>query len=373
MKSSIKILFLLSIIFMSCNLKDIPSFDSKLGARDSVVFSKIAKWHNDHKAAIVITNDSGLSDTAEYQVMKFAFDQNVTMNYEIVTDDFIGQTEKIQKIFNRLFYLNHGIYGHGHWHYNHDQLSYSQAYDSFSKCFNTLDSLDIPTYTYAYPGGNGYYLSTRKALKEAGFLAGRLYDQLGHLDPYILPENELKPKDWYSLPTLVMQAYDYDACDICINNTQELIPFLEKNLELSALLIITYHAIGQYGAYGFYHFDDFKSDILAIAKRDLWTAKFDDAVLYAIERENAKSEVVWHYNENEIVNSISIKLSDDYTDNKKYFQPLTVLFELPMDWVNKKIIVSNEKLIVEEIFVSSKEIKISLPPDEKVYNMSIGK
>lgn len=371
MKTKLSILAFFLFLSGGCDLKDISSPDSVLGARDSAVSSVITKWYDNHSAAIVITNDAGLADPKEYQVQEFAHSKEVVMNYEMVTSGFVGNQDKIDKIFNQLFKFGHGIYGHGHWHYNHDQLNYDEAYNSFYKCFKSMDSLELGVVTYAYPGGNGYKLRTRDALKDAGFLAGRYFDQLGHLDPYIVPEDETTPRDWYSLPTLVMQDYGYDACDICINNTAELIPFLDKTIELNALIIITYHAIDQYNQYGFYNFENYKKDIIAVSERDFWTARFNDAVLYIYQRESAEAEVIWHFNEDEIVDEISVTVSDQFGDNETYNQPLTLLFDVPLHWKDKKIKVTQENKLIFEMTGNSTELKISLPPDESTYKLEL--
>lgn len=371
MKIKLSILLAFSLFITGCDLKDLSSPDSVLGKRDSTVTAKVAKWYNNHTAAIVITNDSGLADTAEYRIQEFPYLHGVKMNYEMVTNNFVGYPDRIEKVFTRLLKFGHGIYGHGHWHYNHDLLSYEKSYDSFYRCFKAMDSLGLGVVTYAYPGGNGYKMRTRNALRDAGFLAGRYYDQIGHLNPYIVPEDETEPRDWYALPTLVMQDYGYDACDICINNTAELIPFLNETLNRNALLIITYHAIGQTNQYGYYDFENYKQDILAIAERDLWTARFNDAVLYILERKTAKAEVTWHFNENESPDKISVTVSDEYSNNERFRQPLTIMFDVPLWWKGKTVSVRKNDKEIFEVKCDSEQFKVSLPPDESTYQLRV--
>lgn len=365
------IIFLLSISFLSCDLKDLSSVDSILGSRDSLVHSEITKWYDGHTAAIVITNDAGITGQAEMKVQTFAANLNIPINYEMITADFLKSTEKINVIKTQLLPNGHDLFGHGHKHVNHDLFSYTNAFNSFKRCYNVMDSLGLTPVAYAYPGGNGYKLSTRKALKDAGFLAGRYFDQIGHLDPYIVPYNNLDPKDWFALPTLVMQDYNYDACDICINNTEELIPFLDETLNQKALLTITYHAIGQTGAYGFYNLENFQQDLLAIKERDFWIARFDDAVLYLYERKNAQAEVIWHYTENEVVNKISVSISDGISDNKRFNQPLTLVFDIPKYWKDKTYSTFLNGQKIHQDKVRNSRLKISLLPNENIYSLEL--
>ena len=119
-----------------------------------------------------------------------------------------------QTIESNLALTKHGFgfYGHGHWHVNHDVLTYAQAYDSFRLCFEVMQKLGLKPVAYAYPRGGGHEEETRRALADAGFLSGRLAEQAGQ-SPYIVADSSTSPEDWFFLPAIVMESYDFQQCD----------------------------------------------------------------------------------------------------------------------------------------------------------------
>jgi hypothetical protein len=233
-----------------------------------------------------------------------------------------------------------------------------------------MDSLGLKPVAYAYPGGFGYLFRTRQALKESGFLCGRRFEQLDAADPYIMPDSIYEPKDWFGLPCLVMQSFNYNGNEASINNTKELIPYLENTIEKRAWLIITYHALGVIEAYGFYEIPDFQRDLAAIKSFNFWCASINDVTLYCYERNKAKASAILKKNDDGIIVEIKLKLSDGFP-NDYYNQPLTLKFEIPDSWINRKLLLIKNENQVGTYTFTSKEAKISIPPDESEYILKL--
>jgi hypothetical protein len=354
---------ILLILLFSCEFKN--PLESNENGRDSTVASFIYKWYDGHTAAISITNDNGSpSYETEKEVQDFLIANKIRLDYEMVTENYLQDSAALDyllQIINNGF----GYFGHGHKHINHDALSYQDSYNDFKACYETIKQFGLKPVAYAYPGGWGYRFSTRTALSDAGFLCGRKYEQLDHKDPFIVPDTVSEPKDWFALPTLVMQSYNYDACYVCINNTSELIPFLDECLEKTAWLILTYHSIGFYEGYGFYETEDFQNDVLAIKRRNFWITSMNEAVLYLKEKQNAKLTVEWRINKFYDVEKIIITLNDGLPDDY-YDQPLTISFDIPGYWINRQLSLSRNGDQIDEFTFNSTRAKISLIPSEAV-------
>ncbi len=369
-KNILKIFIVFIILFFaSCKLRDIDLNDIEVGTEDPDVSVQIAKWYNNHTAAISLNNDAGsVAIKHEQTVQKAVMESNLTMDYEFVTD--IYQKDSTEWNYFKNTFLPNGFryFGHGHTHINHDLLSEANSYKSFKKCYDVMVALGLKPVTYAYPGGFGNLLRTQRAVKNAGFIAARMFEKLDNENPYIIPDDETEPSNWFALPTLVMQAYDYVSCTICINNTQQLIPHLDKTLEKTAWLILTYHAIGQKNNFGFYHLDDFKTDLEEINKRDFWVSHNDDIALYIFERNNANvsADMVDGITKNN--KKIEIQL-DDNLDNNKYNIPLTLLLNVPQNWLRKELELKQNDTTIGFYEFEANPIKISLLPNEKRYEL----
>lgn len=189
----------------------------------------IAKWYDHHLAAISITNDNGnlLVDT-EKQAQSFMIEIGMTLDYELITEEYLNHSEALECLLQVLIPNGFGYYGHG----------------SFRLCYETIQQFGLKPVGYAYPHGKGNKAETRRALADAGFLSGRMHSIGHHNNPYIMLDSILIPEDRYVLPTLVMQDDTFNQCDWCINNTTELVPYLEETLRRKAWLILTYHSIG---------------------------------------------------------------------------------------------------------------------------------
>jgi hypothetical protein len=373
MKSLSKKLFISIVIFMlsSCELRDISLTDIFQENEPVKIEVAIAKWYDNHTAALCIDNDAGsVASPPEQLVQQIVKENNLTIDYEFVTERYRTDTVRFNYLFSDFLPMGFGYFGHGDTHINHDLLSEEESYESFKKCYDTMIEFGLKPVSYAYPGGFGHLLRTQRALKRAGFLSARRFEKLDVFNPYIMPDDKTEPENWYELPSLVMQAYDYISCSICINNTQDLIPHLDKTLEKRAWLIITYHSIGQKDSYGFYYLNDFKKDLLEIKKRDFWVAHNDDVTLYVIEKNEANVDVQHILNDDIAKEKIKI-IIDDRLDNEKFDVPLTLLFDLPDNWLRKKLKLAQDTVIIGEYEFEKNPVKISLLPNEKEYELRI--
>ena len=374
--SYIKIIFTAGFIALSlipggCNLVDIPL--NKLAAsRDTTVDASIAKWYNNHSAAISITNDDSWGSDAQKEAQKFLIENNMTMDYEVVTSEWEKDMQSVHYFMDSLAARGFGYYGHGHYHINHDELSYADDYKDFKTCYDTMKAFGMKPVAYAYPGGFGYHIATQNALRDAGFLSARMFEKLDFLDPFIVPGNEKEPKNWYQLPTLIMQSIDYDGCVACINNTEDLIPYLDECIRQTAWIILSYHAINNTSAFGYYFLPDMLKDFAAIHQRDFWVSSMNKITLYIRERAQAKVSVSWIKNFYGEVDSIEINLEDNLPPDI-YDQPLTVIFKLPSYWVNNNIdLLENNKTKQQFEFYTDKA-NVSLVPTNSVYYLVLGK
>ena len=397
---------LLTLVLAACNMAG----DAAPSAASPAISSSgpaiaIAKWYGNHTAAISITYDSN-SYTAP-EINRFVADQGLVLDYEMVTQRFWKQplpvwmeydlTERIPaEIPGRVYDLasdaeianlyaltdaGFGYFGHGHWHVDHDALTYDEAYQSFRLCYEIMESLGLPPVAYGYPRGAGNEPETQQAVADAGFLAARLAAQesaigflpgrlVGLADPYIVPDDADAPENWYGLPAVVMESYDFQQCAVCTNNTGELIPLLDGALEKTAWLIQMYHAIGNYAGYGFYEWSDFQNDMRAIAERDFWVAPMGQVVLYLRERAQATVEmdVVAR---NELTERIVLTLSDGL-DNARFNQPLTLLLTPPADWAGMPVRITQDGQEMGRVAPNAAGILLlSVPPNEKPYQVEL--
>ena len=353
----------------------------------------IAKWFDDHAAAISITYD-GVSG-APNRIDELVLDEGLVLDYEIVTQRYLDQvpdwvehdlTELVPDVVPGDIYqpmtdaaIEHslsltahgfGFFGHGHWHVDHDALTYAQAYDSFRLCFEVMEDLGLEPVAYAYPRGAGGEAETQQALADAGFLAGRLsFPALGQT-PYIVPEAATAPENWFFLPGLTMESIRFRECEWCINDTSELVPILDQALARTAWIIPVYHNIGRGAGWGFYEWEDFEGDVRAIAARDFWVAPMNDVVLYLRERERAEAamqEAPMQVIERDgLTRRIAFVLADGLDDDR-FDQPLTLRFRRPADWFGAPLEVTQNGRLVARIAAFAETAAISLPPNEEPY------
>lgn len=348
----------------------------------------VAKWFNNQGGAISITYDA--VPRANSPVDALAMELGLVLDYEMVTQRHLEQvpdwvkhdlTELIPeavpgKIMRRpdaqqveygwsLLSRGFGFSGHGHWHVVHDALSYAQAYDSFRLCFEVMQRLGLKPVAYSYPGGGGYEQKTQRALAAAGFLAGRMASLQSGQSPYIVPHAQTRPDNWFELPALAMNS-NFRRCPSCINNTEELLPILDAAIDKRAWVIPVYHGIGRTSEQAaFYRWENFQSDMRAIAARDFWVAPMNHVVLYIRERE--KAEISFKaLRENGATSRIEVLLADGL-DNDRYDQPLTLIFAPPPEWAGLPLRITQNQRLVDWVLAGDETALISLRPNEQPY------
>lgn len=353
------------LLFLGCN--DKKPTDPEIYELELSI--KVAKWYDNNSAAISLTYDSGCPQCeGDREVQSQILERNMHMDYELVTYNLNTSYDKMEYIVQTLIPQGFKFFGHGNWHINHDALSFYDALESFSLCYKTMEGIGIKRVAYAYPGGYGYRDSTRIALAEAGFLSGRMHHTAGRRNPYIIPDTLMEPHDWYQLPTLVMQAYEFNNNESAINNTNELIPFLDEAIRKKAWIITSYHSIGSGEGWGFYYLSNFINDLDAIKSRDFWVASMNDITLYILERKDVSVFYEGIYNSSGILNKIDILLSDELP-NDLYDQTLTVLFTIPEEWVGGIIEIYQGDDLIDKIIFNYEEVMLSLKPNEQVYSL----
>ncbi|MCX6152214.1 MAG: hypothetical protein NTX22_16935 [Ignavibacteriales bacterium] len=325
----------------------------------------IAKWYDDHKAAMSLTEDHGWWNAEiNATVTKLILDYGLTMDFDLVTFEVQADSIHLNYVRNNLLPKGFGFFGHGHKHDNHDKLSYEQSLASFKKCYESMIEIGVKPVAYAYPGGWGFFLKTRTALKDAGFLCGRRFDELDNvLDPYIMPDTSTQPADWFALPSLTMQSVDFQGNVTCVNNTSELIAFLDEAVQKRAWLISTYHFIGNKSGWGYYELPEFENDLRAIKSRDIWCTHLADVVLYSLERKNANAIAMLVNDKYDSPVKIKISLADGLP-NDYYNQPLTIKLEIPNEWIGKEIVLLSGKSIQQIFKFESKQIQVSILPND---------
>lgn len=332
---------------------------------------KIAKWLNNKTAAITLTYDSGTPERSHNQpVNQLLIENDMTIDYEIVTALYNKYPNKMTFLRDELVPLGFGYFGHGHEHINHDEVNYEEAYESFKKCYDSMNEWGLKPVAYAYPNGAGWKSTTRQALEDAGFLCGRMHSLGLMVNPYILPGEELYIEDWYKLPTLVMQGYEYNQCDKCVNNNEELIPYLDENLLKKTWIMLTYHSIGVENGLGYFPIDEFEKNLNTIKEYDFWQASMSEAVLYIKERANTVVDTTIIRNKKSVVTGIEFRLIDNLP-NELYDQELTLLFNIPNKWINKSIGLFLQDSLIQSYKFENFEAMISIPPDEEKYKLSI--
>ena len=358
--------------------------------------ASVAKWLDNHAAAISITNDDWPVPGREPDIDGYVLEHGLVMGYEVVTgNSFYGdrifsgpEDERIVYLMSELVPKGFGYFGHGHNHIDHDELSYEEALESFQANYETMKDWGMKPVAYAYPRSAGNQVETQLALEASGFLSGRLpitspsatQNPLVRIVRYFrrlaqgttssralynLPGSQLAPDNWFGLRALEMQSIEFQGCDDCINDNDELVPILDEALEQTAWVILTYHSIGKPEHWGWYDWDEFRKDVRSIAARDFWTAPMNDITLYVRERENAVITVDVVEGGAGIEN-IEITLSDGL-DNVRFDQPLTILFDQPKDWVGRPFTVSQDGKLLDELVFDTEAVTLSLKPNERSY------
>ena len=342
--------------------------------------ARVAKWFDNHTAAVSVTYDGRPLDIPE--AVSHADEHGVAIGYEMVT----GSSYHGVPVYSNphdvdLIYLltdlipgGAGYFGHGHNHVDHDKMSYGEALESFQACFDAMVWMGLKPVAYAYPRNAGSEGETQQALEDAGFLSGRLLTT----NPdrfHNIADDRTEPDNWFALQSLPMQSIhfeseDHGPCESCINDNGELEPVLDEALERTSWIILTYHNIGLPEGYGWYDMDEFRKDVESIAVRDFWVSPMNEITLYARERANAQVAVeVATDHPPPLIERIKITVSDGL-DDAVFDQPLTVSFNQPADWKGAPFAVYQDGRRLGEFVFETERAMLSLEPNERPYVLS---
>ena len=330
---------------------------------------RLAKWKDGHRAAVSVTYDMGdLVSAGQIAVQEAILDLGMHVDFELVTDELPeAKQERMRWLEERGF----GFFGHGARHVNHDRLSPEEASRSARSCYEAMRSLGLKPVAFAYPSGHASRRSTRAAVEDAGFLSARTFHASSRRAPYIVPDDVREPSDWYALPSLVMMGRGSDPRDHAVNDTQELLPYLDGALARRAWLITTYHDINKPGAYGFYPLEAFTSDLRAIAARDLWAGSLNDVTLYVRERAAARLRHAWRRTNGTPALELAV---DDGLPDEPFDQPLTVLVRAPRSWRGRRVEVRDDAGAVvarADVPTDHSPIGLDVRPDGRTYSVRV--
>lgn len=351
-------LLFLSLLLLLIGCSNTTDPDEPYELRFSPQTVEIAKWYNNHTSAISITHDhpspQGLTDQKAQELLK---EHNLVMDYELVTKSY--KSEALQYIKDN----NLGYFGHGNTHDDHDNMSYTEAVQSFSACYDTMMNWELKPISYAYPYGAGRKEKTQLALAKAGFLSGRAFTADTEEVPtyHIMPGDNQIPENWYLLPTLRMENLDFANNTMMINDNMELMPILDESIKKRSWIILTYHSIGDTDGWGYTTMENFIENITSIGERDFWSASMDAITLYTYERAVSEIEIS-EYDDR----TFGLTISDGY-ENKKFNQPLTVLLQNALWKEGTQFFVSRDGVVLDTIESNNNKLSVNLLPDEKEY------
>lgn len=333
---------------------------------DTGVKVSIAKWYNNHTAAITITHDDpipyGEHDEEAQEILK---KYNLTMDYELITKHYNKGALNYLKEKETAGLLSY--FGHGNTHDDHDKMSYDEAYFSFKACFDTMTNWGLQPIAYAYPYGAGRQSETQQALKDAGFLSGRAFPSDYEDVPtfHIMPYNDTVPDNWFLLPSLRMEDIEFNNNKNMINDNNELVPILNTSINLSSWIILTYHAIGSEDSWGYTTMDNFKENVKSISEHDFWNASMNDITIYCYERKNADI-IIDSFSRDST--SFSITISDGFCD-KRFSHPLTVLLSGIHSEKSGIYEISQNNFSIDTIVLMNDTIQMDLLPNETPYTI----
>ena len=344
---------------------------------DLIEIVEITKWPDGFRAAFTPTLDAGLPAAYDAE-NQWLIDNGLFMDYEIVTAIYDQIPERVAFMRDVLKPMGFGYFGHGHAHDNHDNFDYEDAYASFRQNFLSIASYGFRPVAYAYPYGHGLLERTRRALSDSGFLSGRLnWPVFEGYGPCIIPGDDTEPPDWFALPALRMESYDFEQCSDCVNDPEEFFSYLDACIEQGAWLINTYHAIGFDGetdgrpvGWGFYRRHHFYEEMMRIKELQdegiVWLARMSDATLYARQRHNASFDI------NKIDRLTYHLFLDDGLDRAIFHLPLTLRLKIDHEHMGKRIEISDSfNTIVTGLEITSEEHLINLIPSQEPYTIKI--
>jgi len=341
----------------------VKSIDSSTG--DHIQDILVAKWYNNHSAAITLTYDASIGNVSRTMLAVDAvIERGMIMDLEMVTAKYNEPEMAHYLDFIREEMIPNGIgfFGHGHEHINHDELTYNEAFNSFSLCYELMQNWGIPPITYAYPHARGYKGTTQLAVKHAGFIAARGYT-LSENEFLICPNAETRPINWFYLPCVGM-AKDYEPW---VQNNEELTPHLQKCIDSTAWIMLMYHGVGMPEVSGYYDLNEFETDLETIKWMNFWCDHMDNIALYIYEK---NSFYYMSSYQGEIGSKIHYKITfGDAFSDEIYRQPLTLNFSLNPDYIFSTLEINLASEKGEKHTIEGNIVTINIIPDEKEYDI----
>ncbi len=329
---------------------------------ESPINISLAKWPMNRSGAISITYDGAPGKPNEFAARKIVESYGLRIDYELVTSLIHEYASDLELMQDQLIPAGYQFFGHGHRHVNHDRLSMEESKKDFTLCYQEMEKLGLEPVAYAYPEGAGHKSRTQEALNEAGFLSGRMHNAKDAKHPYITPDDELVPENWFALPALVMQDITVKNCTLCCNNHDELVPFLIETGRRNAWLIVAYHALGDPGTYGWYPMDEFRKDMEAISRSDLYPGSMNDITKYVYERQRASLSVQPNGPDQYL-----LTLTDGLSDERLNF-PLTLIFRWPQAMRGKYFrFETGGKLLMDGRCTEQPSLVNMVPNEQPVY------
>ncbi|MBI9070462.1 MAG: hypothetical protein JEY94_02625 [Melioribacteraceae bacterium] len=361
-------IMILSVLVIGCesnsNVSDVSNYDQNYDLSISPT-----KWYNGHSGTVTVTYDIPWSDNPLVEMAVSEIEKrNLTMDFELVTQPFSQDYLRKFVVEMATILPKRGIhvFGHGHTHINHDEVSFDEAYNSFKTCYDLMTQWGLNPKAYAYPGGRGKLPSTQLANKLAGFICARGAVNDSKL-AYMCVEDEMIPENWYYL-----QAVNVGTDNpIQIENHSEMEPILESTINKRAWVILMYHSIGNDKGYSYYPTAEFLKDLDFIKDNDLWCGNMDQVALYIYERSNFEYNLEFESSDNSEVH-YEITISDNL-DNKIYDQELTL--ELGLKKFQEFESLSfylNDSLVCQKI-IDKEFTLVNLIPDENTYSLILKK
>jgi len=325
----------------------------------------VAKWPDNRAGAISITYDGWAMGDAERAARQILKDRGLRISYEMVTATYDKHPEMGSFLLKKLVPAGFGYFGHGHTHIKYDAVPYEEALKSFTTCYQEMKRMGLNPIAYAYPYGAGRKERTQRALKNSGFLSGRLHDANDSTFPYITPDEQLVPPKWFGLPCLVMQDIHAKGDSRACNKHTELLPYLKYAQERKAWLILTYHAVGEPESYGFYPLEEFRKDADSISKANLYEGTMNEITAYMYERNQAKLAFT-KLSENRFELVLS-----DHLVNSRFHVPLTLIIQWPDQMLGKWFRFSKNGKLLMNGWCDNTPSQVTVMPDEKPFQLEL--
>lgn len=331
--------------------------------QDTVLTVTALKWKGGAPASVSITYDAPWGTHPDHRLATDAvIERGMRLDLELVSWIFAKPELHHWIDTYKRDLMPHGIrfFGHGHTHALHDTMEFDEAYESFKKNFDLMQQWGLNPKAYAYPGSSGERLSTQSANQLAGFICAR-GSTIEWDDYFIAPHDEMDPKNWQFLPSVIMGNASYRDIDV----HEKLVPILDETVKQGAWVILTYHAIGIPEGWGYYPVDDFRRDLEAIQARYIWSANMEAAAAYIAERSMLQFTLTgFKTSKREIQFDIKI---DDGLPDWIYNEPLT------FSVVAKKGLIGVEGPMTSVPTFESASASFESVPDGSVYRVRLSR